>query len=103
MLLFGVVVFVNYSGEKIQRDSNERVESAFTVNQTSSSPQEPPVIIVFGDSIAYGSWDDSGGWAKRLRSSLETDTGMNTSQYYLVYDLGVAGDTAGRLVDRFED
>jgi len=24
-------------------------------------------ILVFGDSITYGAWDEEGGWVQRLR------------------------------------
>ena len=36
-------------------------------------------ILVFGDSIAYGAWDDDkAGWVNRLRLILED----NSNQYY---------------------
>lgn len=60
-------------------------------------------ILVFGDSIALGLWDENGGWVgkltkllvgKALESELQED--------YEVYNLGVSGDTTDGLLQRFE-
>lgn len=62
-----------------------------------------PQILIFGDSIAYGAWDAEGGWAQRLRKYLDKkiiDSGYEL--YYLVYNLGVDGDTSAGLLKRFE-
>jgi len=60
-------------------------------------------IIVFGSSIAYGAWDENGGWVQRLRSFLEdermNDEGRST---FLVYNLGVSGDTIEDILERME-
>lgn len=57
-------------------------------------------ILVFGDSIVYGSWDnDKGGWVNRLRLSLE-----NKSEFYFnVYNLGIPGETTVDLKKRFNN
>ena len=51
-------------------------------------------ILVFGDSITYGAWDEEGGWVQRLRKYLEL--------YYETYNLGVSGDTTDNLINRFD-
>lgn len=58
-------------------------------------------ILVFGDSIAYGAWDPEGGWVQRLRRRLDKIT-LNGKGYYLVYNLGVSGDTSREILSRFE-
>jgi len=61
-------------------------------------------ILIFGDSIVHGRCDDECfGWANRLaaycqRQSLEND--WETSD--LVFNLGIAGDTIGKLGFRFD-
>jgi lysophospholipase L1-like esterase len=60
-------------------------------------------ILVFGDSIAYGAWDAEGGWVSRLRKYLDSKTlsGKGDS-YYILYNLGVSGDTTADLLARFD-
>jgi lysophospholipase L1-like esterase len=60
-------------------------------------------ILVFGDSIAYGAWDTEGGWAQRLRSFLDKKViDSKYEEYFLVYNLGIDGDTAEGVLKRFE-
>jgi lysophospholipase L1-like esterase len=59
-------------------------------------------ILIFGDSIAYGAWDAEGGWAARLRRSLDQKRSANPEHYFLVYNLGISGDTAEGILERFE-
>ncbi len=59
-------------------------------------------ILIFGDSIAYGAWDREGGWAWRLRKFLDEKTLSEPESYFLVYNLGVSGDTTEDLLERFE-
>lgn len=59
-------------------------------------------ILVFGDSITYGAWDKEGGWAQRLKKFLDKKTLSGPETYFLVYNLGVAGDTTKDLLKRFE-
>lgn len=58
-------------------------------------------ICVFGDSIAYGAWDDHGGWVDRLRAFLHAKTLRSRFQsYYFLYHLGIPGNTAGDVLKR---
>lgn len=60
-------------------------------------------ILLFGDSVVYGAWDLEGGWAHRLRKLLdEIVIKSNYKEYYLVYNLGIDGDTSEGLLKRFE-
>lgn len=59
-------------------------------------------ILVFGDSIAYGAWDIEGGWVSRLRKYLDKKTLSDPEAYYIIYNLGVSGDTAEDLLARFD-
>lgn len=59
-------------------------------------------ICIFGDSIAYGAWDDAGGWPDRLRAYLHGQTLRSHFQsYYFCYALGIPGDTTENLMRRF--
>ena len=58
-------------------------------------------ILVFGDSISYGAWDLEGGWVQRLRKYLDKQN-LTTNSYYIIYNLGVNGDTTNNLLERFE-
>jgi len=55
------------------------------------------IILIFGDSITYGAWDKEGGWVARLRKFIN-----KKSSEYLIYNLGISGDTAENLLKRFE-
>lgn len=58
-------------------------------------------LCIFGDSIAYGSWDASGGWVDRLRSYLHGVTLASRFQsYYFAYHLGIPGNTTGDVLAR---
>lgn len=60
-------------------------------------------ILVFGDSIVYGVLDEKrGGWVQELRSFLDEKTLSNPELYYIVYNLGVAGNNTKKLLKRFE-
>jgi lysophospholipase L1-like esterase len=67
-----------------------------------------PNILVFGDSIAYGAWENHGGWVSRLRKDLDTLTipeykkTKTLRDIYLVYNLGRSGDATERLIKYFE-
>lgn len=57
-------------------------------------------ILVFGDSIARGSFDtECGGWANRLSAAFNEKT-FTGDEYYNTYNLGIGGETAAELVDR---
>lgn len=58
-------------------------------------------ICVFGDSIAYGAWDDRGGWVDRLRAYLHGETLRSHFQsYYSLYHLGIPGNTTADVLAR---
>ena len=59
-------------------------------------------ILVFGDSIAFGNWDEQGGWVDRLKSFYFKECLNNSDYYYMVYNIGVSGDTSNELLERFE-
>lgn len=59
-------------------------------------------IFVFGDSITYGAWDPEGGWVARLRKYLDKKQLAEPKQfYYMVYNLGVSGDSSEDVLERF--
>ena len=49
------------------------------------------VVLVFGDSIVMGLWDERGGWPERLWSGRSR----------IVYNLGVDGETSEDVSNRF--
>ncbi|MCK5084609.1 MAG: hypothetical protein KAQ64_03065 [Candidatus Pacebacteria bacterium] len=59
-------------------------------------------ILIFGDSIVFGNWDEQGGWADRLKSFYMKEGLNNSDYYYMVYNVGVSGDTSCELLERFE-
>jgi len=60
-------------------------------------------ILVFGDSITYGAWDERGGWAQRLREYIDKKNLHDKGFYCLVYNLGISGDTTKEILSRFEN
>jgi len=59
-------------------------------------------VCIFGCSIAYGSWDyECGGWTIRLRKFLEQKP-ISKTERYLVYNLGISGNTTEDVLKRFE-
>jgi lysophospholipase L1-like esterase len=60
-------------------------------------------ILIFGPSTTYGAWDIEGGYAQRLRKFLDKKViDSNYEEYFLVYNLGIDGDTAKGILERFE-
>ncbi|MDE2021986.1 MAG: hypothetical protein KGI71_03725 [Patescibacteria group bacterium] len=60
-------------------------------------------FFIFGDSITYGAIDREGGWTNRLRKYLDNrmiDSGGK--EFFMLYNLGVSGDTTADLLARFE-
>ena len=57
-------------------------------------------ILVFGDSIAYGKWDNHGGWVARLREYVDKKFNIGKGGNVQVYNLGIPGEVAVRMVDR---
>ena len=61
-------------------------------------------IFIFGDSITYGAWDVQGGWVARLRNYLDKKVlSSDYKEFYLVYNLGVSGDTSENVLNRFQN
>lgn len=64
-------------------------------------------ILVFGDSITYGCWDEQAGWSARLRKfldkSLLSNPNFDDNNAILVYNCGISGDTTAGLLERLED
>ena len=60
-------------------------------------------IIVFGDSITYGAWDPESGWVDRLRKELDKRNLSDPDAYYLIYNLGIDGDTSDGILKRFDN
>lgn len=59
-------------------------------------------VMVFGDSIAYGAWDNNGGWVQRLREPIDVKNLIDEGVAYFVYNLGVVDDTSTGVLKRFE-
>ncbi len=59
-------------------------------------------LYFFGDSIAYGEWDEQGGWVQRIRSACDQAYISGRKQRTLVYNLGIPGDTAADVLMRIE-
>ena len=56
-------------------------------------------ILVFGDSIAYGAFDnDKGGWVNRLRLWLEN---IDIENNYNVFNLSISGEITEGIKNRF--
>ena len=57
-------------------------------------------ICVFGDSIAWGAWDEErGGWVERLRRQVNWKNGDFETE---IYNLGISTNTSSDLLERFE-
>ncbi len=59
------------------------------------------IIIVFGDSIAYGAWDEEGGWVERLKRYMHRRA-IERGEYHLVYNLAISGETSWGILERLE-
>lgn len=55
-------------------------------------------ICVFGDSMAWGSWDpEGGGWVQRWRALVE-----KTREDVTIYNVSINGDTTRDVLKRFD-
>jgi len=59
-------------------------------------------ILVFGDSISYGKWDEEGGWVARVRKYIDGKYNLKDRKNLQVYNLGIPGEVAIRMVKRVE-
>jgi acyl-CoA thioesterase-1 len=61
-------------------------------------------ILVFGDSIAYGSWDTEGGWVERLKREAHQNTVESEGKIKRqVINLGIGGDTSRGILKRLQN
>lgn len=60
-------------------------------------------ILVFGDSIAYGAWDEEGGWVERLKREIHKRVISSNLKFYCdVYNLSIDGGFTKDILKRFE-
>ncbi len=59
------------------------------------------IVVVFGDSVAYGAWDGEGGWVERLKQYLHRRA-IKEDEYNLVYNLAISGETSSGILKRME-
>lgn len=60
-------------------------------------------ILVFGDSIAYGAWDEEGGWVEKLKVFTNKKSIKSNLEYYCaVYNLAIDGNTTENLLNRLD-
>ena len=59
-------------------------------------------IFIFGDSITYGQWDRSYGWANRIRSHFDDLVLPVPDDYIITYNLGIPSDTSDGLAQRIQ-
>jgi lysophospholipase L1-like esterase len=61
------------------------------------------VILIFGDSITQGYWDEEGGWADRIkRYVMDTDIKRGHKGYHGVFNLGIDANFTQDVVKRFD-
>jgi lysophospholipase L1-like esterase len=63
-------------------------------------------LIIFGDSITSGFWDEEGGWPIRIQREVnrrQLERGKPFKDYNMTYVRGVSGDTSRDLKQRLED
>lgn len=59
-------------------------------------------ILVFGDSITYGSNDREGGWVQKLREFIDEKMFSDPDFECYVYNLGISGAISEHLINRIE-
>lgn len=60
-------------------------------------------VLIFGDSIGYGQWDEKGGWVQRFRAEMDQRLfHQKPETHYKVYNLSVTGETTDKMLKRFE-
>jgi lysophospholipase L1-like esterase len=57
-------------------------------------------LMIFGDSITAGAWDQQGGWAARLIANLHQRNIDDDSFYCMSYNLGISGDCMADVTKR---
>ncbi|HEY4963907.1 MAG TPA: SGNH/GDSL hydrolase family protein [Candidatus Saccharimonadales bacterium] len=62
------------------------------------------VIIIFGDSITQGYWDEKGGWADRIKKFvMDSDLKRGFKGYHGVFNLGIDANFTHHVIERFDD
>lgn len=60
-------------------------------------------VLIFGDSISFGMWDELGGWPSRLMQHLNKQViSSDLEEFIATYAMGIPGNTSEDLVSRFE-
>ncbi|MCL2095162.1 SGNH/GDSL hydrolase family protein [Candidatus Saccharibacteria bacterium] len=60
-------------------------------------------VLVFGDSLAYGAWDEEGGWVERLKRMAHRRTVESAGEFKMqVLNMGIGGDTSSKILARVE-
>lgn len=59
-------------------------------------------VLIFGDSITQGFYDEQGGWSTRLVNQYLEQEVAGISNAPTLFNLGISGDTTQNLLDRFE-
>lgn len=59
-------------------------------------------VLIFGDSITQGFYDEKGGWATRLVNQYLGQEVTGEINAPTLFNLGISGDTTQNLLDRFE-
>jgi lysophospholipase L1-like esterase len=59
-------------------------------------------VMIFGDSITYGAWDNNGGWVQKLRQPIDVKNLIDDRVAYFIYNLGVVDDTTDGILKRVE-
>lgn len=62
------------------------------------------IFLIFGDSVAYGCWDEEGGWVSRLRGFVDKKVIASDFEYYaVVYNQGITlGVNSNDILAGFE-
>lgn len=61
------------------------------------------VILIFGDSITQGYWDEQGGWADRAKKCvMKKDIARGYKGYHGVFNLGIDSNFTHNVVERFD-
>ena len=60
-----------------------------------------PKVMMFGDSITYGCFANACGWADKLKEHIGRKP-MTMDKWWLVYNLGIPGDTTTGILQRFK-
>jgi lysophospholipase L1-like esterase len=69
---------------------------------TGMSDTEIVEVMIFGDSVTYGVWDNNGGWVQKLREHFDVWNLVDDRVAYFIYNLGIIDDTTTGIVKRFK-